>query len=121
VKFRPFDFVAFFVALAVLVTVSVYTFTGRSGPTSVRIESASSVWLYPVEEDRHISVAGPLGETVVEIRDGTARVLRSPCPHKICISMGEIRDSGEWVACLPNRVFIRIEGGERDEVDATTY
>jgi hypothetical protein len=121
VKFRPFDFVAFFVALAVLVTVSVYTYGGRSGPTSVRIEAAGSEWLYPIDEDRDIAVAGPLGNTDVEIRDGAAKVLRSPCPHKICISMGEIQDSGEWIACLPNRVFVRIEGGREDELDATTY
>lgn len=120
-KFRPFDYVAFIVALAVLVTVSVYTYAGRSGPTSVRIEAAGAVWLYPIDEDRNVAVAGPLGDTVVAIRDGAAQVLRSPCPHKICISMGQIRDSGEWIACLPNRVFIRIEGGEPDEIDATTY
>ena len=62
-----------------------------------------------------------LGETIVAIESGGVHVVSSPCPEKICISMGTIRRPGTWIACLPNGLFIRIEGEDAEELDAGTY
>lgn len=61
------------------------------------------------------TVKGPLGETVIVIKDGTARIIDSPCPHRYCIRMGRISHIGEIVVCVPNRVFLKISGGNEDE------
>lgn len=34
---------------------------------------------------------------------------------------GEIHDSLLPIACLPNNLIIKIEGGEENEVDTKTY
>ena len=52
------------------------------------------------------TVAGELGETSFEIKDGRVRIINSPCPNKTCISQG-------WhnpLVCLPNKVMITVEG-----------
>jgi hypothetical protein len=87
------------------------------------ISDGKDEWLYPLDASRDVEVPGPLGTTVVEIKDGNARVLDSPCPNKTCIAAGEISLNGQWLACLPNRVFVRIEGGpsDGDTVDAGVY
>jgi len=75
---------------------------------------------FSLEEKRLIPVAGKLGTTRVEIADKVVRVLDSPCPHKVCVKSGPISRSGETLVCLPNRVVIRIEGGEEPSVDAVS-
>ena len=65
----------------------------------------------PLDADveRTIAVQGPLGVTRIEIRGGSARVISSPCPDKICVRMGWLSRVGEYAACLPNRVVMTVE------------
>ena len=61
------------------------------------------------------TVKGPLGETVIIIENGTARIADSSCPHKYCIRMGNISRRSEIIVCVPNRVFLTIRGGNEEE------
>jgi hypothetical protein len=89
--------------------------------TTLEIESGEKiVGRYGLDEDRTISVQGPLGGTVVKIERGRARIVSSPCPHKICQRMGEIGKSGGVIACVPNEVVIRIGEGRTDGLDAVS-
>ena len=93
----------------------------RKDPSVLVIRSDEGVAMYPLGEDRRISVEGPMGETVIGISGGRARVLSSPCRDKLCIVRGELVESGDWTACMPNRVFIGIEGTDREAPDAVSY
>jgi hypothetical protein len=75
---------------------------------------------FSLDEDGLIPVDGKLGTTRVEIADRGVRVLDSPCPYKLCVKSGPISRSGETLICLPNRVVIRIEGGDGPSVDAVS-
>jgi hypothetical protein len=77
--------------------------------------------VFPLDGARRVSVPGPLGDTVVEIAEGSARVLSSPCAEKTCVKSGRISRPGQWIACLPNRVFVEIRGRSREQVDAFSY
>jgi len=70
----------------------------------------------PLGENRVVDLEGPLGSTRLEIRDGRARILASPCPTKACIGMGAIARRGELLACVPNQLLVRIDG-EGDGAD----
>jgi hypothetical protein len=88
----------------------------------VHIEvNGRSVYVLPIDKDRTVSVKGPEGKTVVEIKDHRVRVTESPCRNKLCIKQGWI-ESGA-IVCLPNRVVVTI-GNDEDEfnkiVDAIT-
>lgn len=92
------------------------------GQADVAIKGRDGEWVYPLSADRDITVAGPLGDTLIEIRGKSARITDSPCPNKTCIAAGAIAKPGQWLACLPNRVFVRIEGGNANAgVDASVY
>jgi len=75
---------------------------------------------FPLSKDRTVHVPGPLGTTDVVIRQGSVRVVDSPCPHRVCVSMGEKRRSGETVACVPNRVLVLVCSRRGSGVDAIT-
>jgi hypothetical protein len=74
----------------------------------------------PLIEDRTVSVDGPAGITVVEIRGKMARIIDSPCQNKLCIQQGWIA-SGALV-CLPNRVVVTVHShdGNHRGIDAVT-
>ena len=73
-----------------------------------------------LQEDRKLTVTGPLGETEIEVRDGRVRVVRSPGWRQLCVRRGWISRPGEALICLPNRVIVEIPGQRRD-YDALVY
>lgn len=75
------------------------------------------VFTAPLTVERTVALPGPLGETVVAIHGGRACVVSSPCPHKVCLGMGEVSRAGELLACVPNGLLLRIEGESREEGD----
>ena len=121
---RLFDIV-FFVLFLGLVVVSVFiTVGGVHGANQIEVKSADSAFYLPLSEDGSLEVDGPIGMTTITVMDGVARVTHSDCRDKVCMSMGEISRQSAWIACLPNKVFIRVVPlGQNSsaEVDAGAY
>ncbi|MDR2181642.1 MAG: NusG domain II-containing protein [Treponema sp.] len=119
---RPWDFCALALSAAVSVFFFVYAYGGEGG-ARLYIQDGRRTLVYSLDEDREVSTAGPLGETRIVIRGGLAAVKDSPCRDKLCVSMGHIGRRGGWIACLPNRVFLRVQGQgpSGEDVDATAY
>ena len=94
---------------------------GRGSGAAVRITGDGGFErLVPLGSDVTVEVAGPLGTTVVEVADGEARVLSSPCPHELCVKMGAVRTLGRAVVCVPNRVVVTVVGDGPTPTDAVT-
>ena len=62
--------------------------------------------------DRTVTVAGKLGDSVLEVRDGRIRFLSSPCPNQICVHAGWLANAGDVAACLPNQVSLQVLGNQ---------
>ena len=126
VRFKALDICTFLFALLIIGLISLQTYARGRGTPEITIEAAGQgagqaaeqQWIYPLDADTILRVPGPLGETVVEIEDGSVRVISSPCPEKICVKTGRISKPGQWIACLPNRVFISIRGRRSEQPDA---
>ena len=120
-RLRLFDYVSFGVALTAIVVFSLMAFEGSEQGSIVRVQVDGVDYVYPLAQDRTIQVDGPLGTTIVEIADRRARVAESPCRDKICIATSWLSQAGDWTACLPNRVFVRVDRAEEPEIDAQTF
>ena len=120
-KLRLFDVLAIALSLAVIAVFSVFAYSGGGRGGEVVIEASGSSWIYPLGEERRIPVNGPLGTTIVVVRDGHASVEDSPCPDKLCVHMAAVSKPGQWIACLPNKVFVRVKGSSGEPVDDTAY
>jgi hypothetical protein len=130
VRIRALDIFIFLLALLIIGLISLQTYARGRGTPEITIEAAGQAagqgavqgaeqqWIYPLDVETTLRVPGPLGETVVEIKDGAVQVISSPCPEKICIKTGRISKPGQWIACLPNRVFISIRGRKSEQPDA---
>ena len=120
-RLKVLDLAAVAAALAVIALASARAYGGRPGAEQLHLRGPGREWVYPLGADRTVTVSGPLGDTVVEIRGGQARVLSSPCAEKLCVRSGAIARQGQWIACLPNRVFIEVRGDSREPVDAYSW
>lgn len=72
-----------------------------------------------LSENGIVRVPGPLGISIVEIKNGKVKMLSSPCLDKLCIREGYISKPGQIIVCVPNRIILKIEG--RANLDALTY
>jgi len=100
------------VLILLLVIGALFLLLGNSPPGNrVVVERQGEIiFTAPLDEDRSVALTGPLGETLMEIRDHRVWITASPCPHKDCMRMGRISRGGELLACVPNHLLIRIEG-----------
>ena len=75
------------------------------------------VALQNMQQQKELSVQGPLGDTIVQVREGEARIIESPCPDKICVRAGWVKLAGQSAICVPNRIILRIVS-EDNKVDS---
>ena len=84
---------------------------GNGPATFVQILNGSSAPVTePLQPDRMLRVAGALGESIIEVRNGRTRFVRSPCTTKVCVHSGWLTSDGEFAACLPNRISLTLVG-----------
>ncbi|MEN6364588.1 MAG: NusG domain II-containing protein [Rectinema sp.] len=123
--FRPriLDIAAAVLGLAAVIFVSSLVYSDSRGRLMVHITGESGEWLQPLDKASDIEVPGPLGSTWVHIEGNRVHIQSSPCPNQTCVAAGDVYALNQWVACLPNTVFVRIEGEENsgDGLDAAVY
>ena len=120
-KVKILDIVPLVLTLGVITLFSVYAYGDSRSSLQVRIQTPDGEFLYPLDRAADLRMAGPLGETIVHIADGSVWVEDSPCRQKICVRSGKLKKAGTWLACLPNRVFVHVEGKDEEEVDAAAF
>ena len=57
-------------------------------------------------EDEHVKL---------ELKDNQISFLETDCPDKICVRTGFISKVGQSAVCLPNRIVVKITGGNGNE------
>ena len=70
----------------------------------------------PLDQPRTLAIDGPLGQTRLVIDEQGVRISESPCPRKICVSMGVAKHTADLLACVPNRILVHIDGSSAKEV-----
>ena len=120
-KITPADVILLFLLLAISISGLIFIDNVMHQGTEVIIDvNGKQVYMLQLNTDKSVKVKGPLGDTLVEIRDGKVRITESPCPNKICIKQGWIKRGA--IVCLPNRIVVRVNStkdGNR-KVDAIT-
>jgi hypothetical protein len=73
-----------------------------------------------LSRDQKIEVPGPLGVSIVSIRDRKARIASDPSPRQYCVRQGWLQQAGEIAICLPNQVSVEL-AGSRKKYDSLNY
>ncbi len=114
-RLKPFDIPAVALAIAAAAFSAFFVYGMQTGSARIIVEGGGKSWVFPVDAEETLHVHGELGDTVVSIHGGEVAITKSPCPNQTCVAAGPIDSGGQWVACLPNAVFVRIEGKVRDQ------
>lgn len=77
-------------------------------------------YIFPINENRVISVKGVSGNTTLEIKDNRVRITESPCSIKVCLKQGWISKGA--LICIPNKVIVIIENQKenKNNIDAVS-
>lgn len=89
--------------------------TAPRGGRIVVTDGVRTVYTAPLGIPRSVELAGPLGRSRLEIDDSGARIVTAPCPRKVCMTMGPVRRTGELIACIPNRILVRVDAPANEE------
>lgn len=73
-----------------------------------------------LRQPRQISVPGPLGDTLIGIETGRARIISDPSPRQYCVRQGWLLRPGDIAICAPNQVSLQIAGRTR-RYDSLSY
>ena len=73
-----------------------------------------------LNENKKIKLHGSVGESIIQIKNGSVRILHSDCPAKICVKSGPINQAGALIVCVPNKIVIRITGDKKDHFNVIT-
>ena len=109
---RPGDALVLLAGIAgwVMLSVSLWQ-SGPAAQAQIRRDGLV-VAAYPLSEDRTVSVTGPIGNTVIRIESGRARVVSDPGPRQYCVRQGWLTRPGEMALCAPNHISLTLTGGK---------
>ena len=111
------DFIILFLTAAITVFFAVRIYAKSDSALQFVIQGKNGSWVYPVNQAVLLDIPGPLGIMVVEIKDGSARIIASPCANQTCVTSGSVQHRGQWAACLPNAVFVHVESNDIKQTD----
>jgi hypothetical protein len=121
VKLKIFDYIFIILFIGIIIFVSITSYTTEGTATTVEIDTSGGQYIYMLDTDQKITVDGPLGSTVIIIENAEVYVEESPCKDKLCIQTSRLTKAGEWNACMPNKVFIRIPESTETELDSLSF
>ncbi len=119
-KFLPHIILIILVVVLSCVSFAVYNYKQTRVAAEVYKdgELIKTIDLNGVDNDYEFTVGDENEYNIVRVENGRIRVMSASCPDKICVNQGYISDGLVPIVCLPNKVVIKIKGGE-DEADAS--
>ncbi len=91
-------------SLALLAAALIWIFA-RAGETVVVKQDNKIVYSGRLSADKTVT----LPHNTVVIKNGVVKMRHADCKNQICVQTGEIKNSGESIVCLPNRVIAEIK------------
>jgi len=104
------DWLVVLTLLGISIAGIVWLAAAPKGTRVVVTSGDQTCFVAELDQSHSVDLDGPLGKTHLVIDATGAHVTSSPCPRKVCISMGPVKHSGDLLACVPNRIMVRIEG-----------
>lgn len=120
-KLKRNDKILIVVILGLVIVWGVFSLLrGQKPGSQVEVQADGKVFgVYDLNQDQEILITGAQGgANLLIIKDGYASITEASCPDKLCVHQKDIRADGQTIVCLPNKVVVKVIGGEAPEVDA---
>ena len=112
--------ILFFLVIA-LVALIFMRFHGKSG-VEVRVSVNNREYgVYSLDKNQKITIGEDDWENILEIKNGSANMIKADCPDKVCVNHASISKKGETIVCLPHKVVVEVidtDGTQtKDQID----
>lgn len=117
-KMKIGDFIV--IGIILVLSISIYFVTTKktsnSSNKSVQIIVDGKIYKETplTSEDKSFTIDTKHGHNIVKIENGYVYMYESNCKDQICIRMGKIKDVGDNIICLPNRLLIKVVADDND-------
>ena len=106
------DFILILAILLAALLIFLFQTSGkREGSWAVVEINGVETGRYSLGCDGEFALNG--GTNILTISEGKASVSEADCPDKLCVKQGKIKYTGQCITCLPNKLTVKIEGGEK--------
>lgn len=117
---KPGDYLILLVGAACTIWLATAIWTGGAADKAI-IRSGGKIFQeVPLTRDIEIKVPGPLGTSIIAIKNRQARIASDPSPRQYCVRQGWLKNAGEIAICLPNEVSVELTGGAK-KYDSLNY
>ena len=114
------DYAVLCVGLVIVVVSARSLWMGDRASRVIVRAAGEQVARIDLDRAQHLRVAGPLGETLIEVELGRVRVAADPGPRQYCVQQGWLSQIGAVAICAPNQVSLQLEG-HRASYDTLSY
>lgn len=90
---------------------------GETGGYAVVKINGEEAYRLPLQNNTQIEIKQQEQFNTVVIENGFAYISEASCPDKLCVKQPKISKNNELIVCLPNKVVMEIENGQKREVD----
>ncbi|MGC2048094.1 MAG: NusG domain II-containing protein [Gallionella sp.] len=117
---KPGDWLTLVLGSMCVVAITLKLWGGDLADKAI-IRSGGKIFLeVPLSRDQMIEVPGPLGISIINIKQRKARIASDPSPRQYCVRQGWLQQAGEIALCLPNQVSIELAGSKK-RYDSLNY
>lgn len=118
--FKSGDWLTLALGIACTVWLTLTLWNGAAADRAI-IRSGGKIFReVPLSHDQEIAVPGPLGTSIIAIRNRQARIASDPSPRQYCVRQGWLKQAGEIALCLPNEVSVELAGSQK-KYDSLNY
>ena len=109
--------VAAVLGIAAVGALCLYAFGGAGSEAVVEV-AGERVAVLPLTQDATFEVTqdGRVTNTVT-VQNGRVAVSEADCPDQICVHHRAIAQNGESIVCLPNKVIVTVQSGDKEKTD----
>lgn len=119
---KPLDYIIILFTIFVCV-ISVFILHNKAKEQGIlAITTPDGEFLYQLDKEAKIEIQGRQGISVIQIQNGCARFISSPCANQTCVASSPVKQNGQWAACMPNGIFIRVQAdSDNSDIDITSF
>lgn len=107
------------VAIALICGLVIHFVAGKSGSQVVITVDGDEYGTYSLMKNQEIPIIiDGVTTNVVTVENGHADMTDADCPDKLCVHQSAISRTNQTIVCLPNKVVVRVIGGNSGAYDS---
>lgn len=111
--FKKGDIILLIVLIAAIVSTIVFALSGGADTVDIYVDGELKYEL-SLFKDTTLDLLD--GAMTVVIKNKKVWVEESDCPGQVCVHSAPVGESGGMIVCLPNKVVIKVKGGDVEAV-----